>query len=87
LQFGEDNLVNKKPTNPKKFTESYQMIQDLFQEPVSRRSLWLSFSVRILKGALVLTGAACSLLVLYILIVYDLTAISVVDGGISIPKR
>ncbi|WP_196157391.1 hypothetical protein [Reinekea sp. G2M2-21] len=83
----EETMNEKKPNKPEQYTESFAFIQAMFQQPanpVEKLKRSMIFGMK-LVGAI-----ALSLLLLFavwLLISFDIGAISLTEQGLNIPRR
>jgi ABC-type transporter Mla maintaining outer membrane lipid asymmetry permease subunit MlaE len=79
------NKIKKRPSKP--FTESYQFIQSMFQEPLPwseriKHVAWILFKV-----LAIIVGCAFLLGMLSLFIYFDLGQTVLNDNGLTLPKR
>ena len=80
-------MADQKTPKNTHFTESVAYIQSLFQEPESRRQIFLRQLFVFAKYGLILTSLSTFLATLWFLVQYDLAGMSASEMGIFIPRR
>ena len=74
-------------TPPARFTESYQFIQSMFQEPVSRRERWAKLLPSLRKLFVVICFGIVMLGLVIALIYFDVLNTTLTESGLFIPSR
>ncbi|MFQ3230620.1 hypothetical protein [Reinekea sp.] len=72
---------------PAKFTESYQFIQTMFQEPMSWQERLSNLLSLIKRGLFVFGSLAIVISLVFVVIYFDVLSTTLSDTGLHIPKR
>ena len=75
------------PRDPRQFSESFQFIQSLFQQPESRRSRFATMLKRLLRSVIILFTLVMLGTLLWLVLTFQLEQAELTEAGLWLPRR
>ncbi|WP_040556452.1 hypothetical protein [Reinekea blandensis] len=75
------------PRDPRHFSESFQFIQSLFQQPEPKRSRFVALLGHLLRGVFVLITLFGLGVLLWLVLTFQLEHAELTEAGLWVPRR